>query len=117
MTYKIKYSYKTGDSFKSWDESGILEMEWKKLSNAKAALKHIKEHYDWYRDQANSWRRLGDEPIAEPEWHTSKYESVINLVLDNGNEVSFAAPWCGYFERLHTAEIVSDNDDMRIDFD
>jgi hypothetical protein len=106
-TYKIKVEYETGDSFGRQDTSTILEMEWKTLAFAKVALARIREHYDWYSYQ-NCYRRFGrDKGPAEPEWHKGLdcSESLI-LVLDNGNEVKFWPPWCGYFERLYGASII-----------
>jgi hypothetical protein len=113
-TYKIKCSYKTGDSFRSEDAQRELEMEWESLANAKAALKRIEEHYRWYEQENDSYRQhRNEEPIPEPEWHKGeKYDFIVKLLLDNGNEVQFSAPWCGYFESLYGAEIVVSNDGM-----
>lgn len=118
MIYKIKYSYETGDSFGRHDAEGVLEMEWTNLDNAKAALKRIKEHWLWYEDQ-NVYYWKPDKSAPEPEWHKGEeYDFTVKVLLDNGNEVKFCAPWCGYFERLHGAEIFvpAEYDDMRIKF-
>lgn len=117
LLYKIQYKYQTGDSFKTYDDEGVLEMQWKNLDNAKKALQRIKEHYAWYKyENRQSWDKY-DKEVVEPDWHKGeKYEFTLKLMLDNGKEVMFSAPWCGYFERLHSAEIIADDPDLRIEF-
>ena len=116
LLYKIQYKYQTGDSNRTYDSEGVLEMEWKNLDNAKRALQRIKEHYEWYRyENRHSWSK--EKEVSRPEWHTKeKYDFTVKVMLDNGKEVMFSAPWCGYFERLHNAEIVADDPEMRIQF-
>lgn len=112
--YQIKAYYRTGDSFRTEDTDCTLEMEWTDLSKAKAALKRIKEHYSWYESQ-HSWRQ--DEKKEKPAFADEKYDFCLKVELDNGNEVQFGAPWCGYFEHLYSAEIVTAVDEeMRIEF-
>jgi hypothetical protein len=108
MAYKIKAEYSTGDSFGSRDETRVLEMSWESLENAKAALNRIEEHYRWYDDQ-HSWDR-GSNKVPQPVWHQEGhiYEGSVEVILDNGNPVTFQAPWCGYFERLYGAGIIQD---------
>lgn len=117
LIYKIKYFYQTGDSFNTYDSEDVLEMAWKNLDNAKSALRRIKEHYDWYKyENRESWHKY-DKEVEEPKWHKGeKYDMTIKVMLDNGKEVKFSAPWCGYFERLHNAEIIADDPDLRIEF-
>jgi len=105
MPYKIEVFYRTGDSFGSRDTSTVLEMEWQNVENAKKALRRIKEHYKWYKYENESpWNR--DEEVREPDWHKGeKTDATVKLLLDNGNEVKFYAPWCGYFERLQSAKV------------
>lgn len=118
LIYKIKYYYQTGDSFKTYDDQGELEMAWKSLDNAKEALKRIQEHYVWYVQENRSYYYEKKEEVAEPKWHVGEqYDFTVKVKLDNGNEVKFSAPWCGYFERLYCAEIVSDDPEMRVNFE
>lgn len=117
LLYKIKYHYQTGDSFEIHDETRELEIVWKNLDNAKNALKRIQEHYKWFEYENRSSIYLNPPKALEPDWHKGeKFDFTIKLVLDNGKEVTFSAPWCGYFERLHFAEIISDDPDLRIQF-
>lgn len=117
MAYKIKYSYKTGDSFHSHDVEDILDYEWENLDIAKEALKRIREHYKWYEYMEGA--RYEDK-VEKPKWFNVKSDGVdedlihhlINLPMDNWQEVQFWPPWCGYFEKLNGAEIVLDSIDM-----
>jgi len=115
--YKIKYNYKTGDSFHTEDREELLEYEWKDLGVAKEALRRIKEHYAWYESIENSWI----DDVERPGWHNIKLGSfihkdqeqeLINIPMDSGEEVQFWPPWCGYFETLYGAQIVMGGKDM-----
>jgi hypothetical protein len=118
--YKIKYSYRTGDSFHTEELENILEYEWEDLDIAKDSLKRIKEHYKWY-EGIESHSRFS-EKIPKPDWHNVNSEHVssehylLNIKMDNGKEVQFWPPWCGYFEALYGAEIISEGDnDMKFE--
>lgn len=112
MQYQIEVFYRTGDSYGSHDASTVLEMTWKDLDKAKDALKRIKEHYAWYQFK-NDPEYMRRPKASEPEWHKSeKYDAIVKVVLDNGKEVKFSAPWCGYFETLISAKILSGDPDM-----
>ena len=62
--------------------------------------------------------KVSGKEVEKPEWHNVNSEHVklsgehylINIPMDNGNEVQFWAPWCGYFESLYGAEIVPDKE-------
>jgi hypothetical protein len=114
--YKIHAFYKTGNSFGSHDEDTILEMSWTDLSKAKAALQRIQEHYRWYSDM-DGWN---PKNVPEPKWHKGmQYKFCLKVELDNGAEVEFSAPWCGYFEELKSAKIITEeanDNDMEIVF-
>lgn len=114
MMYKIKYSYRTGDSFHTEDREEILEeFEWKDMEIAKEALKRIEEHYRWYASLEH-YGRYGESEVKKPEWHNVDAKddytgkSLLNIRMDNGKEIQFWPPWCGYFETLYGAEIVLD---------
>jgi len=113
--FKIKYSYRTGDSFHSEDSEGILDFDWIDLQLAKQALQRIKEHYLWY-ESVTSYSRFNPNTLERPDWHVkeldengldkSTIQSMIVLQMDEGKQVQFWCPWCGYFETLYGAEIV-----------
>ena len=110
--YKIEVFYSTGDSYSSHDTSTILQMEWKSLDNAKLALRRIKEHYAWYQYK-NDPPYMQRKKASEPAWHQGEeFDFTIKLMLDNGKDVKFSAPWCGYFEDLQSAKIISEDPDM-----
>jgi hypothetical protein len=114
--YFIKYSYYTGSSFGSEDREEVLEFYWSSLEKAKEALQRIKEHYRWYKNVEDHYAH---EKVEKPKWHNitgnyiDKYNEhyMINLELDDGTEVHFWAPWCGYFEGLYDAKIVVNGED------
>jgi hypothetical protein len=120
MKYKIKYHYQTGDSFHTEEREDILEFDWDDLDKAKESLKRINEHYKWYSHNENYYSH--NEKVEKPDWHnvdTSHVSSehyLMNIRMDNGKEVQFWPPWCGYFESLHWAEIITEDSDMKIEF-
>jgi hypothetical protein len=120
MKYKIKYCYQTGDSFNTEVREDILEFDWDDLDIVKESLKRINEHYKWYSYNENYYSRR--EKVEKPDWHnvdTSHVSSehyLMNIRMDNGKEVQFWPPWCGYFESLHWAEIITEDSDMKIEF-
>lgn len=126
MTFKIKITYQTGDSFGTHVEEDVLEYEWESIDYAKDSLRRIKEHYEW-----NQKRSYNDSLITDknrPSWHNPKgyhpsrsmdrsvIPSIINLDIDENTEIQFPAMWLGYFERLIRCQIVCEGDDMSFDF-
>lgn len=125
--YKIKIDYTTGDSYNTEDTSDVLELTWNNLDVAKDALRRIKEHYKMNRTIDRSYSRKEIEAVIKDnltkDWfvleklvkdvideHKAKY--CIKLKNDAGNVVQFRCFWCGHFESLHSASIVSDDSDM-----
>ena len=114
--YQIEYHYKTGDSFRTLETEEILEYEWEDLKVAKEALRRIEEHYAWYESIESPWVK----EVEKPEWHNVRdmhltkgmEHNLLNIPMDNGEEVQFWPPWCGYFETLYGAEIVTGGKDM-----
>jgi hypothetical protein len=120
MKYKIKYCYQTGDSFHTEQLTKVLEFEWEDLEISKESLKRIKEHWKWYSYKTNYYGYK--EEVEKPNWHNVDTSHVtdehylMNIRMDNGKEVQFWPPWCGYFESLHWAEIITEDSDMKIEF-
>lgn len=117
MRYTIEVSYKTGDTFQSYDTSHELGISWENLDMAKEALRRIKEQYEVETDNehAERWGRFYPEAkFRDPKdfkWYSPKYPEVsIMLPLDDGTEHCHGTPWRGYFEHLYGAEIVPVND-------
>lgn len=115
--YKIRVDYNTGDSFHSeHNVEGWLEPTWTSLEIAKENLQRIKEHYEYYDKLNNNyeWRNKSDKEIkkfkkeiSKKVWFAPKYEFNLMLKTDEGKEFEFSASlYCGYFERLNSAEII-----------
>lgn len=130
MKYRIKYYYGTGDSFGTEDTSSIFEDEWENLEIAKANLKRIKEHYDFYKIApkiGSHYEKFFSEKeikIAKEaplkDWYVSSLRHEIPLLKfssDNGKFYQLFAPWCGYFEHLFSAEIIISDKDLKIEID
>ena len=135
MMYKIQLYYATGDSFESENVNKEIELSWENLDIAKENLKRIKEHYICYLvDQEYSGKKsryfnsLTDEQKlmydlrTQQPWYpypnekNAPYHYSIKLIADNGNVFQISTFWCGYFEHLYSAEIITDNSEMKITF-
>lgn len=131
MKYKIKVDYSTGDSFKHYDTSSYLELEFDNLDIAKENLARIKAHYTMYKE-LNGYNYSWDNKKTKSEifdhykrenWFVNTLnrrgeiddmaQYCINLIADNGNTMQMSCFWCGYFETLNGAEIEIDNSDMK----
>ena len=110
--YDIRINYKTGNSFGRHDESDMVDLPVESLDIAKENLQRIKQHYLCVQDR-DSYHPKSHTPAPLPDY-----------VLDNGWSYSLALKtselneriiihpfWCGYFETLHGAEIISIGDD------
>jgi len=104
MVYKIKMSYRTGDSFGSSDQEEYLEMEWENVEIVKENLRRIAEHNDYYVD-CNSYSTTKN--IKKPD---NYQDYSLELLADNGNTWTINTFWTGYFEYLYEAEIETDLD-------
>jgi hypothetical protein len=126
--YRIQIDYYTGNSFGNEDCTDTLEMVWNDLSVAKENLARIAEHYRMYcaREDSFTSTKNRDSVLSENKdkpWFVKSeqydnYESLYQLYLitDKGKPFIMSAFWCGYFEGLYSAEIVSDNSDMKVVF-
>jgi len=132
--YKIQYSYNTGDSFTNEDNlEDEIELTWDNLEVAKANLQRINEHYQYYQklDKSLSDKELNKilEELSHKDWAvveinvpskeidigTIKYQLI--LYTDEGKPYRFPPAWCGYFESLNYAEIITKDVTTRIEFD
>jgi len=117
MGYQIKAHYQTGDSFGSENTSEILELVNEDLEVAKANLKRIAEHYRMYEQFNNSsWRRSENKKTKKDykdfDWFVDAdmFDHQMILKTDSGNDLQIWCPWCGYFERLHSVELINDHE-------
>ena len=121
--YKIKYFYKTGNSFGSSNEEDYLELTWEKKEIARDALRRIKEHYIYYKEKHKYYLRTPEEKeinariikeAAYKDWFVD--DDTLIIKTDDNKDFEFWPPWCGYFEALYSAEIVSYNSTDKITF-
>lgn len=124
MSYKIKITYCTGDSFHT--EEGletILEEEYSTLERATEVLNRIKEHYEFVtveRDYNRGWHFGDKKKKAEMEaivksapnkpWYVNDkygFHTSIRLLLDDGKDWQMHTFWYdGTFDFLEGAEII-----------
>jgi hypothetical protein len=126
MRYAIKIHYQTGDSFGSEDTTGEVGCSWTDIDKAKEALQAISEHYrarnDFSRVMSSGEEKFFKELKAKKWFDTSKdsrwmWQHCLHVEKDDGTLQQISAFWCGYFERLHSAEIIVDGDtDMKVTF-
>lgn len=131
MKYKIEYDYYTGDSFRSDDSTGVLELEWEDLQVAKDNLKRIQEHWRYYKAKkevrssysqtwvVNELEMVSTVEKSQPDWYVKPEggnrdynHHCIILYSDNGKPWQFWCPWCGYFEGLYGAKIINAESDL-----
>jgi hypothetical protein len=76
MKYKIKYTYKTVNSYNICLETNYLELEFNNLDVAKSNLKRIKEHYLQYEKLNDFYNEINVNEILESnkdkDWFVSK---------------------------------------------
>lgn len=122
--YTISVFYRTGDSFHSHNETEEVGMSWGSIEKAKLALKYIEEHYKAYQVvSAESWRTVNKfdiNLIKDKPWFYSEDEFGLALDVawqyalyienDDGEKQRISPFWCGYFEHLHSVEIVVESD-------
>ncbi len=120
--YTIEVCYTTGDSFNT--ESHIEEKIgccWKSKELAKKGLQAIKEHYNIFSSRGFRDNRSPEEKNKEAvkfDWYNdAKHDGFIYpefsllLDIDDGTKQITNVFWIGYFETLHGARIVADEDD------
>lgn len=134
MKYKIKIYYQTGNSFHTIDANDYLDLEWNDLNIAKENLKAVKDHYLQAHKPINE-RRWNDGRTREEilngiknEWwfvesklHNGNLDPYIagncmKLKTDNGKLIQQSCCfWCGHFDQLYKAEIITDDSDMKFE--
>lgn len=114
--YYIQIVYDTGDSFHRERDviSGVSELDWDNLDNAKMNLKWLEENYDVYLKTRDFGRMYYDQKEIKEfvnnaktaKWYNTQYTDVCMNMFDDNNEIVMVSTfWTGYFERLNSAEI------------
>ena len=113
--------YKLVDGY-GWDipkgetkESLIKKSSTKDWFVPKTLYKHI-EHKSCIG--VETFDKLTEDQKKEFEQIFDQYYAthIINLKADNGKFMQMSCFWCGYFEHLQSAEIITDHSDMKIRF-
>ena len=111
--FTINIAYTTGDSFHSEETEDTVALVWKNKEVARKALKSIKEHYDFCNasDQYGITPRersvIKERAKLQP-WYCKDYPDFTLMVeMDDGTYHQLHAFWCGYFESLHSAEVIT----------
>ena len=87
------------------DTGALPDMD--KLEVAEENLSRIRVYYTYYRAVEKLGGRHGKVTAlckSQP-WYVPKYRMALFLVTDDGQQMQFSAPWCGYFEGLYGAEV------------
>lgn len=129
--YTIQVNYKTGNSFGSHEETDEIGLVFKDIAQAKLALKALQEHYKFYKEYDSKYNKTKedlDEIISRQyTWFDYDYNFksydwpmlTCNVECCDGSIRSIdTGMYCGYFERLLSAQIVaaSDGDDLKVEF-
>lgn len=119
--YTIKINYKTGGSFHSEEREDKIGCCWKSKELARKGLQAIKEHHAVYRSKGFRDTRSDktkNKEASKFDWFDttevagfSYPEYNLLLEVDDGTKQRIAVFWIGYFEALHGAEIVAENED------
>jgi len=109
--YKIEISYQTGNSFGSSDEVDFLEYEWNNLDMAKESLSRIRNHHE-YCEEYTGYNKPRVKLPKGVLWDNEGSCILLELVTDDGKPYIYQAFWIGYFEHLHSASIIYDDDDL-----
>lgn len=123
--YTIEVDFKTGDSFNSEEVVGRrIGLCWHDKTLARKALQSIKEHYELYQEYEGYLGRSRDDVFAEVKtkaWFRHEDESwmifegdwctVCYVEMDDGTYRNVGTGmWCGYFEQLHCARVVVEDE-------
>jgi len=117
MPYTIRIHYQTGDSFRTDEETDDVGAVWHDKEQARVALSYIKEHYQFYQEANASWSRgrtikeIKEDVLKKPWCMDGEYWEWRVVVPCMDGEQELHAFWCGYFERLISATIVSLEED------
>jgi hypothetical protein len=116
--FDIEITYETGDSLHLGKDTQMLCLPVSNIELAKDNLQRIKQHYEIYQKRRSY--SVTPQKIDYPSFyitHTkigtvnAEIDGII-LETDNGKHNMISPFWIGYFERLITARIVADDDEI-----
>lgn len=113
MPYVIRVDYEDGDTFKRWKAHTETSVEWNSKDAAKAALKRIAQHNEWFKhcSRGRCWKHHKKCP-PKPEWIKDGWDGAnsVPVLLDDGTETAIYADWVGYFSSLTRAAVIEKPD-------
>lgn len=115
ILYRIRISFQTGNSFRTYSDNACVEHRWQNLDIAIQNLARIKEHYQWYKWE-NSYKFDKDIFFEKPSYVNPDYDSSILLIMDDGSEMYSDCFWVGYFEKPDYAKIEIDSPKTEVSF-
>ena len=110
--FTIKILYTTGSTFETYEETSYIGMSWNSIEKANKAIEDIEEHYKFYKEYGNAninkrKKLLENLPKSVSVDKYGDFEAWnIKLENDSGVRETVSSFWCGYFETLHSAEVV-----------
>lgn len=116
MSYTIRVTYNTGDSFKTYVDTEDLDYGWDE-ETAKLNAEFIVEHYNAYYAINDGWRYeekpdmelIKKKPwYADPDGKGTELDSTLYLMpgKEGKEPIRYVCPWCGYFESMISVEVV-----------
>lgn len=113
MNFIIRVTYKTGDSFKTYTDTEVLDYGWDE-ETAKLNAEYIIQHYNAYYEFNNCYCKKPDiEEIKKKPWYFKpdtrwgEIDAMLKLKLnEDGKTFNYLCPWCGCFETLESVEVV-----------
>lgn len=127
MRYTINIKYRTGNSFNTYNDEDTVGASWTDINKAKKTLKFIKQHHEAVQEYSNLTYLKRQEYLSTiklSSWFSNDeyWQFQIKTEDDDGNELIIHSFWEGYFEDIHEAHIVVDeqsneDNDMSIYFE
>lgn len=119
--YSIEINYTTGCSFSSEQRTENIDFKTESYDVIKKLLSYIKDQWILYKKHDNATydeREAIEATFCTKEWFDSRSAFYcLRIVDENGVEHKIDTFWHGYFETLHSAKIVMDEDEDEINFD
>lgn len=124
--YTIEIHYRTGNSYGSEDCVEQIGLQWEDKALARKALQSIKENYELYQENENSFSRSRNrkeilKDVVRKTWYINAIKSewderdpgfgICAAQMDNGDWRNLPMFWLGYFETLHEAKVICVGDD------
>lgn len=105
--FTIEIDYTTGDSFGSERTKETIDHEWYSLDIAKKNLLRLKNYQDFVEKHTDIYTKPECEIPEGVIWEDKYRVLLFEVVTDSGDTITISPFWNGYFETIHSAEIIS----------